>query len=301
MLFIAAGLGLLLAGGGWLVSGAAGLAWRAGLSPLVIGVTLVGMGTSLPELLTSVRAAQQGAPGIALGNVVGSNIANIGLILGVAAVLSPIAFPRSTWRRDGLLLLGVTILGALWIAMAAGLGRPGGLVFHAAFAAWLVWQLRSGGGDAAETSDLTPLRAGLLLLVGFAGVLLGAELLVRGAIGAARSLGVSEAVIGLSVVAVGTSLPELATSVVAARRGRADLALGNVLGSNIFNLLGILGVTALIAPVAGFDARMIAVDLPAMAAAVVLLLALGFEGRIGRVAGAVLLGAYATYIASLAL
>lgn len=276
------------------------LAWRAGLSPLAIGVTLVGMGTSLPELLTSVRAAQQGAAGIALGNVVGSNIADIGLILGTAAVPAPIAFPRATWRRDGLVLLALTVLGALWVGLAAGLARPGGLAFLAAFAIWMAWQLGSGGSEEAEPSGLSPRRAALLLLAGFAGVLFGAELLVRGAIGAARALDVSEAVIGLTVVAVGTSLPELAASVVAARRGRADLALGNVLGSNVFNLLGILGLAAVVAPVTGIDARVVSVDLPVMAAAVVLLLILGLRGRIGRGAGGELLLAYAAYAASLA-
>ncbi|SFI91316.1 calcium/sodium antiporter [Jannaschia pohangensis] len=293
--FVAAGLLLLLMGGGWLVSGAVAVAARLGLSPLVIGVTLVGMGTSAPELLTSLRAAHVGAPDLALGNVVGSNIANILLILGVAAVIAPIAVPRAVWRRDGLVLLAVTLAGALWLGVAAGLGRFGGAVFLAVFAAWMVWQIREGGDDEAVDQALPLGRALALAGVGLAALMLGADLLVRGGTGLARAFGISEAVIGLTVVAVGTSLPELATSVMAARRGRSDLALGNVLGSNVFNLLFILGTTAVYAPLAAAP-RFAQVDLPVMAAAVVAMLVVAFGGRIGRWAGAALLVLYGLYL-----
>ncbi|MGB3408626.1 MAG: calcium/sodium antiporter [Jannaschia sp.] len=295
IVMVLAGLVALLAGGGWLVTGAVGVAARLGLSPLVIGVTLVGMGTSLPELLTSLRAALAGSPDIALGNVVGSNIANILLILSITALVAPVAFPKTTWRRDGLMLAGLTAGGALWIALTGGLDRLGGVVFLAVFALWMIWQLRSG--EAQEEVPAAPPvgRALVLLLVGFAGVLLGAELLVRGAIGLAQGFGISEAVIGLTVVAVGTSLPELATSVMAARVGRSDMALGNVLGSNVFNLMGILGVTALISPLAA-DPRFGIVDVPVMVGAVVVLLAFGLRRQIGRVAGAVMAGGYAVYV-----
>ncbi|WGH80441.1 calcium/sodium antiporter [Jannaschia ovalis] len=290
------GLVLLLLGGGWLVTGAVGLALRWGLSPLVIGVTLVGMGTSLPELLTSLRAAQQGAAGLALGNVVGSNTANILLILGLSALLAAVPFPRATMRSDGWPLLAISAAGALWIGLAGGLDRLSGAVFLAVFALWLWQQIRSGGVEMVVGEAPAPLGRGLALAgLGFAGVLLGAELLVRGAIATARDFGVSEAVIGLTIVAVGTSLPELATSVMAVRKGRGDLALGNVLGSNVFNLLGILGVTALVVPFAA-PPRFAALDLPVMVATVALMLALAWRGSLGRLAGCAMLAAYGLYL-----
>ncbi|TFL19116.1 calcium/sodium antiporter [Jannaschia formosa] len=294
ILLVLAGLVALLLGGGWLVSGAVGLAARMGLSPLVIGVTLVGMGTSMPELLTSLRAAQAGAPDLALGNVVGSNIANILLILAVAALMAPIVIERRTFLRDGIVLLAISVAGALWLGFADGLDRIGGAVFLGAMAVWMTWQLRTGA--AVEEVEAPPMgRAILLFALGLVGVLLGAEFLVRGAIGLARGFGISEAVIGLTVVAVGTSLPELAASAAAARRGRGDLALGNVLGSNVFNLLGILGATALIAPLDA-SPRFASFDLPVMVAVTAALLALGASGRIGRLGGGALLAGYAVYL-----
>lgn len=292
-----AGLVALLFGGGWLVTGAVGLATRLGLSPMVIGVTLVGMGTSMPELLTSLRAAQAGAPDLALGNVVGSNIANILLILALAAIVAPVAMSRQVWRRDGLVLAAISVVASVWIGVHAGLDRFGAFVFLAAFALWLGWQLRNDP-DGAEV-PATPQGVGrtvFLFAVGLGGVLLGADLLVRGGIGLARDFGIGEAVIGLTVVAVGTSLPELAASVAAARAGRGDLALGNVLGSNVFNLLGILGVTALVAPLEA-SARFAVLDLPLMVGAVAVLLLIGLRGLIGRLAGLAMVGGYGAYVA----
>ena len=295
--FVAAGLVLLLFGGGWLVAGAVGLAARLGLSPLVIGVTLVGMGTSMPELLTSLRAAWAGAPDIALGNVVGSNTANVLLILAVAALVAPMVVKRGALLRDGLVLLAISAACTVWIVAGGGLGRAGGLVFLAGLAAWLVWQVRTG--SAEEAAEALPAgRATLSFAVGLVGVLAGAELLVRGAIALARDMGVSEAVIGLTIVAVGTSLPELATSAVAARKGQGDVALGNVLGSNVFNLLGILGATAALSPLVAAP-RFATLDLPVMLAATVAVLILGARGRIGRLAGAVLLVGYGAYLATM--
>ncbi|MCK0169221.1 calcium/sodium antiporter [Jannaschia sp. S6380] len=297
ILLVLAGLAALLVGGGLLVSGAVDLARRWGLPPLVIGVTLVGMGTSLPELLTSLRAAQTGAPGLALGNVVGSNVANILLILSVAALLSPVAMPRRVWRGDGIVLLGISVAGALWLGLAGGLGLLGAVAFLAVFAVWMAWQLRQSDPDPDldAAPPMSALGAGLLVGLGFAGVLLGAEMLVRGAVSLARLWGVSEAVIGLTIVAVGTSLPELATSAMAAWKGRSEIALGNVLGSNVFNLLFILGVTGLFAPLPA-DARFAVLDIPVMVGAVVLLLAVAYRGRIGRAGAAIMLAGYGAYI-----
>ncbi|CTQ33780.1 calcium/sodium antiporter [Jannaschia rubra] len=296
-LMVLGGLAALLLGGGALVSGAVAIARRWGLSPLVIGVTLVGIGTSLPELLTSLRAAFAGAPGLAFGNVIGSNTANVLLILGLSALVAPIAFARRTWRREGLTVLAVSVVTALWIALSGGLGRFGAAAFLLTLAGLMTWQLRSGGDDAEDEAadDMSMPRAWLAVAVGFAGVLIGAELLVRGAIDIARALGVSEAVIGLTVVAVGTSLPELATSAVAAWKGRSDVALGNVLGSNLFNLLGILGLTGLVIPIPA-EARFATLDLPVMVGTVALLLTIGWRGTIGRVAGGGMVAAYAGYV-----
>lgn len=296
ILMVLLGLAALLAGGGWLVSGAVGVAARLGLSPLVIGVTLVGMGTSMPELLTSLRAAQAGAPDIALGNVIGSNIANILLILGATALVAPVAFSATIWRRDGLMLLALTAFATIWIAVEGGLGRMGGVLFLGVFVLWLVQQLRFGAPDEDVPDTLPVGRAALLLAVGFAGVLFGAEMLVRGAIGLARGAGISEAVIGLTVVAVGTSLPELATSLMAARAGRSDMALGNLLGSNVFNLLGILGLTAVISPLAA-DVRIVTVDVWVMFGAVLVLMAIGLRARIGRLGAGAMVLIYGGYIA----
>ena len=302
-LLIAAGFATLLLGGEVLVRGAVGVARRAGLPPLVIGLTLVGFGTSMPELLTSVNAALVGAPGIAVGNVVGSNVANILLILGVAALMAPIAVDRAAFRRDAASLILATLLAGALLATGA-LGRTAGLILVAGLAAFLFATLRSGGGIAEpdEAEGPMPGRAASWALFGggLAFVILGADLLVRGATGLARDLGVSEAVIGLTVVAVGTSLPELVTSVVAARRGQAGVAFGNVLGSNVFNLLGILGATALVAPIA-VPAQIVAVDLWVMAAATAALVGFAVSGwRISRREGAALLLAYAAYLGWLA-
>ena len=296
---IAAGLVLLLGGGAWLVSGAVALARRWGLSPMVIGVTLVGMGTSLPELLTSLRAAMQGAPDLALGNVVGSNIANVLLILGLAALIRPVPVPRADLRRDGAATLAVTLAASAWIVVAGGVGHLGGAAFLLLFALWMAWQLRTGAAaDEEEGPVPAPLRAAGTIAAGLVGLVAGTELLVRGAIGVAEGFGVSEAVIGLTVVAIGTSLPELATSAVAAWKGRAEVALGNVLGSNVFNLLAILGATGAAVPLAA-DARFAALDLWVMVGALVAALALSLSGRIGRRGGAALLAGYGLYMATL--
>lgn len=304
IVFVAAGLGLLLVGGEWLVSGAVRLATAWRLSPAVIGLTIVGFGTSTPELLTSLSAAFADAPGIAIGNVVGSNIANILLILGLTALIAAVPVSQSVWRRDGMIMLGVTL--ALVLALLnKSLTMPMGLV---AVLALLVY-LRASLSDNSDTSDIEDLsqlppnrgRAVLLFLVGLSGLLAGAQLLVTGAIGIAQGLGVSETIIGLSIVAVGTSLPELATSIIAARRGQADVAVGNIVGSNIFNILGILGITALVTPLP-IPAEVIERDAAIMTVAALLFLALGRSGwQISRVEGSFLLGLYGLYIGWLTL
>ena len=304
-LLIAVGLVGLLLGGEMLVRGAVGVAARLGLPPMVIGLTLVGFGTSTPELLTSVQAALAGAPGIALGNVVGSNTANILLILGVAALLLPVAVSPGTFRRDGAALALATAL-CVAATLAGTIGRLWGAALVAGLALFLFTTLRSSRADPDAAADELPgLRAALpvslvLSAAGLAVTIVGAKLLVDGAVSVARDFGVSEALIGVTIVAIGTSLPELATTLVAARRGQNDVAFGNVIGSNIFNVLGILGITALVSPLA-VAPQIAAFDIWVMTAATVGLIAAAVTGwRITRAEGAALLVAYAAYIGWLA-
>jgi cation:H+ antiporter len=294
-LLIALGLAALFAGGEALVRGASGMAARLGLPPLLIGLTVVGFGTSMPELLVSVDAALRGVPGIAVGNVVGSNIANILLILGLSALVWPMAVAGGL-RRDLSVMLAAAV--ALVPVFALGeVGRLAGLALIAGLAAYLWVAFRSADDSGAEVlAAMSVPKALLIVALGLVGLLAGARFLVDGAVGLARAAGLSEAFIGLSVVAVGTSLPELATSVIAALRRQSALALGNVVGSNIFNVLGILGITALVAPVP-VEGRFLTFDLPVMLAVSVALAAILWRGgRIGRVAGVGLLVAYGVYL-----
>ena len=304
MLFltIAAGLLLLILGGETLLRGAVALSLRLGVSPLLVGLTVVGFGTSTPELFTSLQAAFAGAPDIALGNVVGSNIANILLILGAAALMAPIAVHRPALVRDGAALVAAT-LACVGLALTGGFGRIAGLVLLAGLAAylWYAWRSEqaSDGADGADLPDTPRMGVPLSLLLTAAGIgltILGARLLVSGAVELATRAGISEAVIGLTIVAVGTSLPELVTSVMAARKGQPDLAFGNVIGSNIYNILGILALTAVASPVALGTGAMLA-DIGVMLAATLLLLLVAITGwRVTRREGAMLLALYAAYL-----
>lgn len=310
---ILAGLALLVAGGDLLVRGAVAVARRAGISPLVIGLTLVGFGTSTPELLASVQAALLGAPDIAVGNVVGSNIANVMLILGLAALISPVAATAPGVRRD-LLVTALATLAVVGLLIWGEVPRWMGGALIAVLVLYTLGTLIADRRDAAmarlraeeaglkEAESFRPnLWAGLAFAVGgMAAVMLGARFLVTGAVELASHWGVSESVIGVTVVAIGTSLPELVTALVAAARKESDVALGNVLGSNIFNVLGILGVTALVTPivvpdeVAQRDTWILAVSLIALAGAV-----LGLR-QVPRALGFVLLAGYAVYLVGLA-
>ncbi|TYB83054.1 calcium/sodium antiporter [Maritimibacter fusiformis] len=298
------GLILLVIGGDMLVRGAVGLAGRLGVSPLLIGLTVVGFGTSTPELVTSLQAAFAGAPGLALGNVVGSNIANILLILAVAALIRPFAVGRAALGRDGLAMVLAT-LGATALIATDGLGRAAGFGLVAGLGLYLLvaYRIDRNGNDSSEADPAVTDALGVSLALALGGILLtilGARLLVDSATEIAGALGVSDAVIGLTLVAVGTSLPELVTSVMAALRGRGDIALGNVLGSNIYNLLGVLGVTALVHPIP-VAAQIARVDTWVMLAVTLLLVVLMRTGwRVSRREGGVLLIGYAGYLGWLA-
>lgn len=254
------GFVLLAAGGDLVVRGAVDMAKRFGVSTLFIGIVLVGFGTSLPELVTSMDAAFVGAPGIVIGNVIGSNIANILLILGLSAALAPFACDMNAFRRDAPVLVGATI-AFVAVALTGEIGRMAGFVLVTALILYLgtVYrtEARADGGhqasalDGEELGDApSPLWLAIVFTIGgFLVTIFGAHMTVSGATDLARGLGVSDALIGLTIVAIGTSLPELAASAMAALRGKAEMAFGNILGSCIFNLLGVLGITALVMPI----------------------------------------------------
>ncbi|MBK5926569.1 calcium/sodium antiporter [Rhodobaculum claviforme] len=297
-IFLLGGLIALFLGGEALVRGAVGIARRLAIAPLLIGLTVVGFGTSTPELLVSVDAALRGVPDIAIGNVIGSNIGNVLLIVGLSALVWPIRVMGGTLRRDTAVMMAaaVALVPVFWLGQVGGLS---GAALVAGLAGYLVWAYRQPG-DGVAVDDPTPVlplwQAALWVAVGLGALMLGARFLVDGAVSIARAYGVSEAFIGLTIVAVGTSLPELATSLIAALRRQSEIAIGNIVGSNIFNVLGVLGVTALVAPipVAG---RFPSFDLPVMiAASAVLTGLLLLRPRIGRVAGVGLLVAYAAYV-----
>jgi cation:H+ antiporter len=298
-LYLLIGLIGLFVGGEALVRGSASVARRMSVSPLVIGLTVVGFGTSMPELLVSVQAALRGVPDIAVGNVVGSNTANILLILGLTSLVWPIRIAVASLRRDTAFMIASALLLVPLFALG-NIGRMAGLVLVAGLIAYLIWTFLTAQQDAVEeefTTKEPSIAVSLLwVAIGLLALLFGARFLIDGAVSVSRSFGVSEAFIGLTIVAVGTSLPELATSLVAAFRGQSDIAIGNVIGSNIFNVLGILGATALIAPipVAG---RFLTFDLPVMIAASLVLAALLLtRPKIGRGVGALMLAGYAVYV-----
>ncbi|MGP3723365.1 calcium/sodium antiporter [Cereibacter sphaeroides] len=299
ILFVAGLLGLFF-GGEFLVRGAANVARSYRISPMVIGLTIVGFGTSTPELLVSLNAALDGASSIAVGNVLGSNIANILLILGLTALIYPVAVDgRRVWK-DLAFMVGAAIL--LWIMLLGdGLSRIEAGVLVAALVGFLVMSFLSGRTEAEETDTeaLTPVwKSALITLGGLVVLMVGARLLVDSSTQIARSFGISEAVIGLTIVAVGTSLPELATSVIAAWRRHSEIAVGNVIGSNIFNVLGILGITGLVLPIEGLDPRFLREDMPWVLGSSLLLVLLAFALKgVPRWAGVLLLLAYGGYVA----
>jgi len=254
--WIILGLGLLIKGGDYLVEGATSIAKRAKLSPMVIGLTIVGFGTSAPELLVSIQAALAGSPGIAIGNVVGSNIANIALILGSAAIIKECASSKQTLTIDMsfmFLSAGLFVL----IAMSGTVGRVPGILGFLMLCVFIYWQIRHSRKNAEsqpkEEEDEKkpwPLWVALLVVVvSFAALVIGADRLIAGATYIAQQSGLSERIIGLTIVAVGTSLPELFASIAAARKGETDMAIGNVVGSVTFNILSVIGLSAAICPI----------------------------------------------------
>ncbi|WP_434612211.1 calcium/sodium antiporter [Tabrizicola sp. M-4] len=296
LLFVV-GLVALFFGGEYLVRGASAVARHFRLSPMVIGLTIVGFGTSAPELLVSVQAALAGQPAIAIGNVLGSNIANILLILGTSATIAALLIPaRQLWRDLAFMLVAT---GAIWVMLLDGtVTRIEGGILFTGLVVFLATAFLTGKVEEEEVTlgDIPQWKAWAMTFGGLVVLVIGARLLVDSATEIARAFNVSEAVIGLTVVAIGTSLPELATSVIAAIRKQTEIAVGNVVGSNIFNIFSILGITALITPIPA-DPRFATIDMPWVAGTAVGLTILAFVlGGLPRIAGLMLLAAYGGYV-----
>ncbi|GGX40084.1 calcium/sodium antiporter [Saccharospirillum salsuginis] len=308
LLFVAIGVLLLTGGGEALIRGSLAAAHRLGISPLLSGLLIVGFGTSAPELVVSIDAALNERPDIAIGNVVGSNIGNILLILGLCALITPLAVKPLVLRRDSVTVVAASILFLVLVGGNDLVTSDAAILLSglAAYLIWAYWTERSGeapsaGLHIAEGEEVTSLPRTALWIVmavmlGLFLLIAGSQVLLKGAVGIAESLGVSEAVIGLTLVAVGTSLPELSISVVAAFRKHADVAIGNVLGSNIFNLLGILGFSALLQPLPVHE-RILQFDQWVMlGTSLILLLFLYTGSRLSRLEGALLLLGYGVYV-----
>lgn len=308
-LAVLAGLALLVWSADRFVEGASATATHFSVPPLLVGMVIVGFGTSAPEMVVSTNAALQGNPGLALGNGWGSNIANIALILGITALINPITVHSLILRKELPILAGVTALAGV-LAWNGSLSRLDGAILLGVFALLMTWSIVEGmrsGNDAlaVETSvelnaHAMPLpRALMWLAIGLLVLIASSRLLVWGAVAIAQSLGVSDLIIGLTVVAVGTSLPELASCVAAARKGEHDIALGNVLGSNLFNTLTVVGIASAIAPLE-VAPEVLSRDFTVMAGLTLLLFVMGWgwrrrPGRVNRVEGAVLVAIYLGY------
>jgi cation:H+ antiporter len=307
-LLIIAGLVLLIWGADRFVHGAAAMARNLGIAPLLIGLTVVAFATSAPEILVSVVAALQHEPGLAFGNAIGSNIVNIGLVLGLTAMIRPIKLESATLRREMPALLAVSLL-TVSLFLDTFLSRIDGIVMLTGLVIVMVWLarlgLRSAENDpiaqdfeAEIPTDVSMIMATVWLLVGLGTLLLGAELLVDGAIGIAKYLGVSEVVIGITIVAFGTSLPELAVSLASALKGEYGLAIGNIVGSNIFNLLAVIGVAATIEPSA-LAPTVLSLHIFVMVAFTLVLFAMTYDydgkAQLSRLEGFALLVAYIAY------
>lgn len=306
------GLALLVVGGDELVDGASSIARRFRLSPMVIGLTIVAFGTSAPELIVSIQAALSGNPGIALGNVVGSNIANIALILGVTALIRPIPVHGATIKIDTPFLVFATIALTAISYFAGAITRIEGIIGLILLLLFIGYQIRSSKVETANSEtidtdasdseeDATPLpalwKSIVALVVGIGFLKLGAELLVGGAVNIASTLGVDDRIIGVTVVAIGTSLPELFASVMAARKGNVDLAVGNVVGSNLFNIMCVLATATAISPIADVGAGFTTDCLWMLALTLLIWFQLRTDYRLTRLEGAVLLCTYAIFIA----
>lgn len=308
ILAVLGGFLFLVWGADRFVVGAAATARNLGVAPLIIGLTIVGFGTSAPEMLVSAVAALQGNPGLAVGNAIGSNITNIALILGLTALIVPLSINSKLLRRE-LPILMATMIAGLLLLLDGELSRLDGVILLLGLLAMVIWMVRTGlaerGDDPLGTEfsdeiprDMSMSRALFWVGLGLLVLLASSQLLVWGAVGIAQTLGVSDLIIGLTIVALGTSLPELAASIVSALKGEHDIAVGNVIGSNLFNLLAVLGIPGLLRPLA-IDSEVLTRDYPIMIGLTLMffVMAYGFRGpgRINRIEGGILLTCYFGY------
>lgn len=305
LLLLALGFFLLVKGADWFVEGASGIADKFGIPQLVIGLTIVAMGTSAPETAVSITAALKGNADIAVGNVVGSNILNILIILGISSVITSIAVAKTTVRYEIPIMLGITLLLLVFGANGGTICLWEGIVLLLCFVAYLAYMfvmVKRGEMQSEEIED-TKKPIWKLLLAGVVGlglIIWGSDVTVDAATALAKIFGMSEKFIGLTVVALGTSLPELFTSVIAARKGKADIAIGNIVGSNIFNILFVIGTSALIIPVV-FEMSFVIDCLVAVAAGVILWLCVLRKKKLNRLHGIIMLVSYAAYFTYLLL
>lgn len=308
ILEVVGGLLLLVWGANRFVYGAAAFARNLGIAPILIGLTVVAIATSAPEILVSIVASLRGEPGLAIGNAIGSNIVNIGLVLGTVAFIRPIKLSSQTLRREMPALLAVTLLGVS-LFLDSYLSRLDGLILIAALIFVMFWLIKLGLRSSVDDTisleyeadiprDVSMTRAIAWFLIGFVALLIGAELMVDGAVDIARYFGMSEVVIGIVLVAFATSVPELAVSLVSAHKGEYGLAIGNIVGSNFFNILAVVGAASLIAP-AALPPSVLSLHLFVMVAFTLVLFTMTYEyegtGTISRVEGAALLVAYIAY------
>lgn len=304
VLYLVGGLVLLFVGAEGLIRGSSNLAIKIGITPLVVGLTVVAFGTSTPELVVSLKAALLGNSSISLGNIIGSNIANIALILGVAAIIKPLDVHAKVIMREIPIMIGISLL-LLFLLLDGELGFIDGLIFVIGLVVYLIVNIMMAlkeKNPAVDSEFKEGLKSKLgipisivLMIVGLGLLILGANLFVQSAVAIAKKFNVSDAIIGLTIVAIGTSLPELITSIVAAYKKEADIAIGNVVGSNIFNILGILGITALIIPISSVGISY--VDLGVMLFTAIILFPLSRTGfSISRFEGALLLLGYFCYV-----
>lgn len=306
---VAAGLFLLLLGGEMLVRGSVSLAERLGVPKLIIGLTIVAIGTSAPELVVSVKAALDGVPGIALGNVVGSNIANIVLVLGLPALIYPLYCDLQSMRRDGILMVAATLLFVAMCLHGTFSTVQGTILLSLTFVYLWYSYMRTRRNSVSATTVAEVVTEEIehhmprslwasvpFTIVGIVALIVGSRMLINGATDIARTIGLSDTVIGITLVAIGTSLPELATGVVAALRRHGEVAVGNAIGSNLFNILAIMGTAALVAPIP-VEPKVLRFDIWVMVACSVLIFPFALTNRpIGRVAGAAFLIAFVAYI-----
>lgn len=309
VLLLILGFGMLIKGADWFVDGAAGMARRWGIPQLVVGLTIVAMGTSAPEAAVSISAALKGNAGITVGNIVGSNILNILIILGVSALITTLAVARSTVRNEIPYMMVITVLFMVLGLTGNRIELWEGIILWVAFLAYLGYlflmakrdrENGAGDGQEDEKASASVWKLLLLTLIGLALIIVGSNVTVDAASAIAEAAGMSDRFIGLTIVALGTSLPELFTSVSAARKGNADIAIGNIVGSNIFNILFIVGTTALITPVI-YESRFIVDTLVALGAGLLLWLFVLPKKQLGRAAGVTMLAAYVGYFVYLSI